>query len=353
MTSDPLKLVYTPQILDRYPMEDRDDVSLPTGLTLFCLPDGLHVHSSQKPPSFYSFVQTSESGAQLIGCCLTFFEELNDLQRKCLYDLIDSSESSDISSSALSHLKLYVPKCLCLLSHWPFVSSFKKYLCHLYRLSLTPCRIPIERYICNFLGWKFFPSPILKLIYCMCVDDVPAPPPGLVEVSYFIGTECVIFKRPPSNEPNAWSTMPMTPLFECLSPENIIALFSLLLAERQIVLLSSQYSLLTSCSECMLSLLYPCLWTHVYIPILPRRLLGNCKVVQLMLCLVHFLFFFLLVARGAGCSPSLCGGGAHFLPSASPHRSQPPPTVHERLLHFLQVLHLRPYMFRWVRCVQL
>ena len=152
-TSDPVKLAYVARILDRYPLEDRSDVSLPTGLTLFCLPDGLHVHSSPKSPSFYSFVQTSESGAQLIGCCLTFYEELSEAQRKCFNALIDNDESTaDVSSAAMSHLKLYIPKCLCLLSHWPFVSSFKKFLCHLYRLSLTPCTIPIERYVCNFLG---------------------------------------------------------------------------------------------------------------------------------------------------------------------------------------------------------
>ena len=170
-TRNPMKLAYVARILDRFPLEDRPDVSLPTGLTLFCLPDGLHVHSSPKSPSFFSFVQTSESGAQLIGCCLTFFEELSGIQRKCFNALIDNDESTaDVSSAAMSHMKLYIPKCLCLLSRWPFVSSFKKFLCHLYRLSLTPCIIPIERYVCNFLGiWGQLLSlsmPIIELTHC-------------------------------------------------------------------------------------------------------------------------------------------------------------------------------------------
>lgn len=236
---------------------NRKEVDLPTGLTLFCLPDGLHLSNQPKPPIFFSFVQTSDKGAQLIGCCLTFYEELNEAQRNSLNHLLDSSEESDTSSEAMKHIKFFIPRCLCILSHWPFVSSFKKFLCHIYRLSLSPCSIPLERYISNFL------------------NDVPAPPPGKVEVTYLIGPESVVFRRPPANEPNAWSTLPLSLLFECLSLPNILVLLSALLSERQVAFVSSQYSLLTSCAESILSLLYPLTWTHVYIPILPRRLLGS------------------------------------------------------------------------------
>lgn len=257
ISMDPLKLAYTPTILDRYPLEDHSDSQLPTGLTLFCLPDGLHISNIQKPPIFFSFIQTSDNGSQLIGSCLTFYEELNELQRNSLNYLFDHHEGSDISSEAMKHIKFYVPKCLCLLSQWPFISSFKKFLCHIYRLSLSPCAIPLERYISNFL------------------NDVPAPPPGKVEVTYIIGPDSVIFRRPPSNEPTAWSSLPLSSLFECLSLQNILLVFSALISERQIAFISSQYSLLTTCAESILSLLFPLSWTHVYIPILPRRILGD------------------------------------------------------------------------------
>lgn len=271
ITNDPLKIAYTPQILDRYPLNDRKEVDLPTGLTLFCLPDGLHITNHVKPPIFFSFVQTSDKGAQLIGCCLTFYEELNESQRNSLNYLLDHSEGSDASSAAMRQIKFFIPRCLCILSHWPFVSSFKKFLCHLYRLSLSPCNIPLERYISNFL------------------NDVPAPPPGKVEVTYLIGPESVIFRRPPANEPNAWSSLPLSLLFECLSLPNILTLLAALLCERQVAFVSSQYSLLTSCAESILSLLYPLTWTHVYIPILPRRLLGY------LFSFLLFFFSFLIV----------------------------------------------------------
>lgn len=71
-----------------------------------------------------------------------------------------------------------------------------------------------------------------------------------------------------------WIGLPLQPLFECLEPENIALLLSAVLAERQIVFLSSQYSLLTACAEAITSLIYPLTWSHVYIPILPRQLIG-------------------------------------------------------------------------------
>lgn len=42
--------------------------------------------------------------------------------------------------------------------------------------------------------------------------------------------------------------------------------------ERKVVLLSSQYSILTVCAEILCSLLFPMRWSHLYVPLLPRML---------------------------------------------------------------------------------
>eukprot|EP01034_Spumella_vulgaris_P028826 gene28826-35757_t len=90
--------------------------------------------------------------------------------------------------------------------------------------------IPLERHICNF------------------IDDCPAPPPGKVDIIYYLQETALHFRCPAANEPNVWSGLPLFPLFECLSPENICALFALVLTERQLLFVSSQYSLLTACA---------------------------------------------------------------------------------------------------------
>jgi hypothetical protein len=236
----------TASLLNQYPTKDRLP-QIPNGIEYFCFPMGLSVNDVPLPPRFHSFIHTSEDGSRLIGCALTFSEEITNKQREVL-----QLANFDLNN----YPRLYVRKALCLLTHWPFLSAFKTFLTRLYQLSLRVSNIPIERFICNFL------------------DDVPAPTSGKVDIHYFFHDEVIAFQCPPLNAPNAWSGFPLFPLFECLSAMNILELFGLLLIERQILFVSSQYSLLTVACEAMTSLLYPLRWAHAYIPILPRKLLG-------------------------------------------------------------------------------
>lgn len=239
-------------ILDQYPSTIPN--KLPEGIEFFCFPSGIKISSKPIYPTFHSFVHTSENGSRMIGSVLVFSEELDpdQIQHFETIGLRPPCQGDDGSSN-----KLYIQKGICLLSHYPFITAFKSFLKTLYKLSKSGnCPIPLERYICNF------------------IDDVPAPPPGKVDITYFIDDESITFRCPPSNEPNTWSGFPLFPLFECLDMDNVCHLLALLLVERQILFISSQCSLLTLCAEAMTSLLYPIRWIHAYIPILPSGLLG-------------------------------------------------------------------------------
>lgn len=241
-----------PTIINRYPQNDHDDLILPQGIPLFCFPTGFRLSTRLIEPKFHSFVITTEEGLHVLGCCLHFHEELSSIQRSSLLKLLRVSENQNASVPTF-----FVPKCLCLISNWPFVTAFKEYLCEIYRISTSDTSIPIERYICNF------------------IDDVPSPPSGRVDVTYFLLDTPILFRCPAFNQPHAWSGMPIFPLFECLSPENVLKLFTAVLTERQIVFISSQLCLLTYCAEAIVSLIYPITWTHAYIPILPFPLIGR------------------------------------------------------------------------------
>eukprot|EP01039_Chlorochromonas_danica_P007170 gene7170-7932_t len=292
--------------------------SFPEGIEFFCFPKGLTFLQRPCPPAFHSFVHTSEYGSRLIGCCLTICEELTEEE----YEMVNTvyahmqalpdhrrrsgtgggvggeGQSSRVRSSSgytnagggrggigtgssggrgyfnTKTRKLYLQKALCVLSNWPFVDAFRRYLIALYQMvggSGNSSRgsggsgssqqqvvnaIPMERYICNF------------------IDDVPAPPAGKIDIIYYMNEEAITFQCPPLNLPSNWLSFPLTPLFQCLSMHNLLSVFTALLIERQIVLISSQFSLLTYCAEGLVSLLYPMTWLHPYIPILPSRLLG-------------------------------------------------------------------------------
>ena len=249
------ELSFECHITDRYPVSEREDMSFPEGVHLFCLPSGLKLKHGYHRPTFHSFVHTSESGMRLLGSCLTFYEPLTVNQIEQLKAICGNIAGLDGDVTA-EHRKWWIPRCLCLISQWQFAYAFKQVLCQLYLMSFESLPLPLERYICNF------------------IDDVPAPPVGRVDITYYLGSATICFRCPSLNQPHAWSGLPLNPLFECISVSNILLLFSAIVAERQIVYISSQYSLLTYCIEAMNSFIYPLKWSHVYIPILPVSLIG-------------------------------------------------------------------------------
>ena len=114
--------------------------------------------------------------------------------------------------------------------------------------------IPVERYITNFCS------------------EVPAPPPGSFEVQTTILDSVIKIWSPPNNQPIAWVSLPFSHLFECLDIDNIMLAWHSLALERQVLVVSTQLTLLTTCCEVLISLLFPMRWSNLYIPLLPRFL---------------------------------------------------------------------------------
>lgn len=150
----------------------------------------------------------------------------------------------------------YLPRCLVILSTWPYLRAFREYLTQLYKIYFSnSTEVPLERYIVN-----------------LCCE-IAAPPPGTFEVQCLLMKKKIKFWAPPANQPIAWVALPFEHLFECLSIQNIITVWHALVLEKQILLVSSQISLLTECSEILISLLFPMVWQHLYIPVVPQFLL--------------------------------------------------------------------------------
>jgi hypothetical protein len=175
--------VFNASILDKYGSEEN---TFPDGIEMFSFPSGLALTAGNTLPKFHSFVHTSESGKRLYGCCLTLYEKITKIQISRIIELSggDIFNESDFKG-------IYVPKCICIISYWTFIDSFRSFLCELYRLSCTPSDLPIERYICNF------------------IDDVPAPPAGKININFYICNKNIEFKCPPLNQPTAWGNVPI------------------------------------------------------------------------------------------------------------------------------------------------
>ena len=79
---------------------------------------------------------------------------------------------------ALHAATLYAPKCLCVLSPHPFHASLRRWLCGLYRHSLSEGDLPLEAYV-GLLLW-----------------ECPVPPPGHLTVHLSLAADVIPFALP-------------------------------------------------------------------------------------------------------------------------------------------------------------
>ena len=156
---------------------------------------------------------------------------------------------------------LWAPKCICVLSHWPFFRSFRRWLGQLYALSLSSSH-------------QLSPGQSLERHISQFMLEVPLPDPlGLpVGVALSTHTSPIVFELPPRYG------LPMLDLsfrnlLLCLDVENLLNVYANLLLERKVLIRSRFASLITEVSECLLALLWPFTWQGTFIPRLTTHLL--------------------------------------------------------------------------------
>ena len=259
-TPESLALKY--DLIDCFPPVDtHKDMDYPEHIGRFVLPDGCQPSHTQEPAKFFTFVLTTGNGSRLYCGALRVYDEVietAELQRvlensgytgTLPWWLKQGSSPGDRPSELV-----YLPKCLVLISHYPFFDVMRFVLSRLYRVAIAESPVPIERYVSNFML------------------EVPLPPQGRVEVMFgFTNLSKASISRPPPND------LPLVnfsfrPLFQCLSVTNVLVTIGCLLTETRVVLCSRFAGLLTPCTEALLSLLFPLEWQGMYIPTLPYNM---------------------------------------------------------------------------------
>ncbi|CAM9139007.1 unnamed protein product [Discosporangium mesarthrocarpum] len=182
----------------------------------------------------------------------------------------DSEDMSDAELDLAFKLEgldcVFAPKTICVISRFPIYGVLRRFLRHLYAISLSSTGVPLERYISMF------------------VSCIPMPFPG--------GRHLHVYLEPLENEdphrsrlkpitlqmpPDPW--LPLMDIdfsapFRCLSVHSVLVVFALMLQEAKILFLSSRAELLTQVMETLRSLLFPLEWQSVYVPQLPYALSG-------------------------------------------------------------------------------
>ncbi|XP_072448386.1 DENN domain-containing protein 5A isoform X2 [Chiloscyllium punctatum] len=284
----PLRRTFKSKVLAHYPENVEWNPFDQDAVGMLCMPKGLSfkTQSDNRDPQFHSFIITREDGSRTYGFALTFYEEVASKQicsaMQTLYHMhnaeqydilhtssticINSSESNSDNCSGMTKLQrfnsydiskdtLYVSKCICLIAPMPFMQACKKVLEQLHQAvtSLQPPPLPLESYVYNILY------------------EVPLPPAG--RSLKFLGVYGpIVCQRPSTNELPLFD-FPINEMFELLGLENVLQLFTCALLEIQILLYSQHYQRLMTVAESITTILFPCQWQHVYVPILPASLL--------------------------------------------------------------------------------
>eukprot|EP00592_Proboscia_alata_P008052 CAMPEP_0194357832 /NCGR_PEP_ID=MMETSP0174-20130528/5259_1 /TAXON_ID=216777 /ORGANISM="Proboscia alata, Strain PI-D3" /LENGTH=1345 /DNA_ID=CAMNT_0039128017 /DNA_START=35 /DNA_END=4069 /DNA_ORIENTATION=+ len=259
---------FEPTITSRYPLADHDDNPLHESVSCFCYPNGsISLSKEHIMPKIHFFVATGGRGQQMYGACLTFHEPYVIHNRSKAPKVVSPSSTPSKSKVSDKKARFFLPKCFCILSAHPFLTAFREYLTQLYRLAKSgTMTVPIERFITNFCS------------------EVPLPPPGSMVVQTTILDSVIRLWSPPHNIPTAWVSLPFAHLFQCLDLENVVKVWHALALEQQVLLTSTQMSLLTTCSEILISLLFPMKWSHAYIPVLPHLLIPILSAPMPFLC---------------------------------------------------------------------
>uniref|UniRef100_A0A034VXH0 DENN domain-containing protein 1A n=2 Tax=Bactrocera dorsalis TaxID=27457 RepID=A0A034VXH0_BACDO len=98
-------------------------------------------------------------------------------------------------------------------------------------------------------------------------------PGGHLKLFYNSGQNYFVFERPLTFQlPSIPENHNLNLYYNFVDPKNMIAVFAAMLAERRIIFTSRRLDRLSSCIQAANAFLYPMVWQHIFIPVLPMKL---------------------------------------------------------------------------------
>ncbi|XP_060694671.1 MAP kinase-activating death domain protein isoform X3 [Hemiscyllium ocellatum] len=325
-------IAQTPELLRRYPLEDHQDFPLPPDVVFFCQPEGcLSVRqrrTSLRDDSSFVFTLTDkDSGVIRYGVCVNFYRSFQKRSRdrpdRSLQHAKGSAaetpdteqNNSDSGSSLATHSADSTPDIsrsprlkrqlksgnrsrnstltsLCILSHYPFFSTFRECLYTLKRL-VDSCS---ERLLIKKAGslkgiqrdtmWRLFTGSLTveekssvilhdvreieSWIYRLLHSPVPVPGQKRVDVEILPrDLQPALTFALPDVARFSLVDFPLHLPLELLGVEPCLQVLSCILLEHKVVLQSRDYNALSMSVMAFVAMIYPLEYMFPVIPLLP------------------------------------------------------------------------------------
>uniref|UniRef100_A0A3P8W4K4 MAP kinase-activating death domain protein n=1 Tax=Cynoglossus semilaevis TaxID=244447 RepID=A0A3P8W4K4_CYNSE len=312
----------TPQLLRRYPLEDHHDFPLPPDVVFFCQPEGcLSIRqrrvSLRDDSSFVFTLTDKDSGTTRYGICINFYRSFQRGHHRPRGDKTSHTETtvqaaetateSEQSGSELNAGKSPQQRrnaakiaaknrnstltSLCILSHYPFFSTFRECLYILKRLvdccsqRLTQ-RAGLPRATQRDTMWRVFTGAlsidekgsqlladlkeIESWVYRLLRSPVPVAGQRRVDVEVLPQE----LKRPltfalPDNSRFSMVDFPLHLPLELLGVDACLQVLSCILLEHKVILQSRDYNALSMSVMAFVAMIYPLEYMFPVIPLLP------------------------------------------------------------------------------------
>ena len=291
-----------PKILSSFPCFEKHTIAFDDSILTHCFPDGFQViMSCYRPrPRMFSFILDNNyfnlNYPQKYLTCLLFYENiacyrlLYEQNQRLTKELNESeSEYNKIPSikdviKDVKNPKIFIPKCILVMSLYPYFGEFEKILMEIYNYSINLVneeekeetkkeeikkgsvykKKEKRKKIATVIN-----LPIDKIIENLCIE-LPEPPRGVSYLEYTLNNEKRIIKQ------NLMNKLPLIninlkQLFFDYDIKDIIAMYNYLFLETRILFFSQNIEVLNIYIYGLLSLLYPFQYQYQIVTILPEK----------------------------------------------------------------------------------
>ena len=286
---------FKPKIISSFPPFEKSTIAFDESILMHIFPNGYKlIRARQKPKSkVFSFILDNNyynlDYPQKYLTCLICYESI--AQYKILQELenneLDYTKIDKKKINSQPYADIYIPKCILIMSLYPFFGEFEKIITEIYSYSqnlvfkaidlssqtvksLSERKVSYRRMstFTEVIKEKLPEVPIEKIVENLLIE-LPVPPRGVAKVTYYLNEEERIITQNKMNELPLLD-INLKKIFVDFQVKDVINIYNYIFLESRILFFSRNIEYLNNFIYGLLALLYPFQYQYQIVTILPQ-----------------------------------------------------------------------------------
>ena len=286
---------FKPKIISSFPPFEKSTIAFDESILMHIFPNGYKlIRARQKPKSkVFSFILDNNyynlDYPQKYLTCLICYESI--AQYKILQELenneMDYTKIDKKKINSQPYADIYIPKCILIMSLYPFFGEFEKIITEIYSYSqnlvfkaidlssqtvksLSERKVSYRRMstFTEVIKEKLPEVPIEKIVENLLIE-LPVPPRGVAKVTYYLNEEERIIIQNKMNELPLLD-INLKKIFVDFQVKDVINIYNYIFLESRILFFSRNIEYLNNFIYGLLALLYPFQYQYQIVTILPQ-----------------------------------------------------------------------------------